>query len=465
MALRFYNTLTRSKGDFVPIDSGNIRLYVCGPTVYDRAHIGNARAVVVFDLLYRLLRQVYGSDKVTYVRNITDVDDKINERAVIEYPDLPLNEAIMRVTKQTSLQYGKDMDVLNCLPPNFEPRATQYILPSPDTKYDMVTMINSLLDKGHAYLATGAKGREILFRVRSMGEGVLPRYGILSNRSLDEQKSGARVAVESHKEDSGDFVLWKESSESEPGWSATFGTETIRGRPGWHIECSAMSSSLLGARFDIHGGGHDLIFPHHENEIAQSCCFHGEGSMANIWMHNGLLQIEGRKMSKSLDNFLTVTDLVNGDKMGGRPWSGDVIRLCLLMTSYREPLDFTLSRLQQCESMINRWRRCVSGSSVDVPQVAIDALGDDLDISSYLSLLGDLDGSELRGCLSLLGLGLDEKRVSFDPTPEIDRRLKLLESEAWSEADAIRDSLLARGIQLKDSKDNEGNRVTTWEVL
>ena len=460
--LKFYNTLTRRRQDFVPIDKDNVRLYVCGPTVYDQAHIGNARAVVVFDLLYRLLRYVYGSDQVCYVRNITDVDDKINARAAQDFPNLPLNDAILRVTEKTAAQYAQDMDILHCLPPNHEPRATQYILPQVGNSTDMVTMINILLSKGHAYSGQGTKGREILFRVRSM-----ENYGALSHRSLDEQQAGARIAVEPHKEDAGDFVLWKESTESEPGWDANFAGETIRGRPGWHIECSAMSTALLGEVFDIHGGGQDLIFPHHENEIAQSCCVHGISSMANIWMHNGLLQIEGRKMSKSLDNFLTVQDLVANKKMGGRNWSGDVIRLCLLMTSYREPLDFTLSRLEQCETLITKWRRQISLSSgeAEVPQEALAALGDDLDVASFFAHLSKASGASVKSSLSLLGIELSAKEASFDPQAEITRRLQLIEAKDWNEADCIRASLLSRGIQLKDGKDKSGNRITTWEVV
>ena len=284
--LRLYNTLTRSKDVFTPIDPSNVRMYVCGPTVYDFAHIGNARPVIVFDVLFRLLRHLYGAEHVTYVRNITDVDDKINARAVRDFPTLPLNEAIRAVTEKTAAQFQSDVKALGCLEPSFEPRAT-------DNIGGMQTLIAELLQNGHAYAAAG----EVLFDTASM-----PDYGRLSRRPLDENLAGARVAVDAHKKNAADFVLWKQSSAEEPGWDSPWG----RGRPGWHIECSAMSERYLGQTFDIHGGGLDLIFPHHENEIAQSRCAHGTEVMANVWMHNGFLQVEGQKMSKSLGNFVTI---------------------------------------------------------------------------------------------------------------------------------------------------------------
>ncbi|HMM63926.1 MAG TPA: cysteine--tRNA ligase, partial [Mesorhizobium sp.] len=295
--LRLTNTLTREKEDFVPIDPDNVRMYVCGPTVYDFAHIGNARPVIVFDVLFRLLRHLYGKSHVTYVRNITDVDDKINARALRDFPDLPLNEAIRRVTEKTADQFHKDVAALGCLPPSFEPRATEFVEPRADGKTDMIGLIQALIERGHAYEAAG----EVLFDTASM-----PDYGQLSRRPLDEQQAGARVAVDQHKKSPGDFVLWKLSSPEEPGWESPWG----RGRPGWHIECSAMSAAYLGEVFDIHGGGLDLIFPHHENEIAQSRCAHGTAVMANYWLHNGFLQVEGQKMSKSLGNFYTIHELL-----------------------------------------------------------------------------------------------------------------------------------------------------------
>jgi cysteinyl-tRNA synthetase len=322
--LKFWNTLTRAKEEFTPIDDKNVRMYVCGPTVYDFAHIGNARPLIVFDVLFRLLRHVYGADHVTYVRNITDVDDKINARALRDYPDLPLNEAIAKVTEKTAERFHKDAAALGCLEPTHEPRATAHI-------DGMVRMIQTLIDKGNAYVTKGREGREVLFAVSSM-----PDYGKLSNRKLEDQQAGARIAVEDHKRNPADFVLWKESAADEPGWDGSFTeggqTVTIHGRPGWHIECSVMSEHHLGETFDIHGGGLDLIFPHHENEIAQSCCAHGTKRMANLWMHNGFLQVEGRKMSKSEGNFVTIAELLETEKFGGRKWPGEVLRLAMLMT-------------------------------------------------------------------------------------------------------------------------------------
>ena len=309
--LRLYNTLTRTKEDFFPIDPRNVRMYVCGPTVYDFAHIGNARPVIVFDVLFRLLRHLYGQAHVTYVRNITDVDDKINDRALRDFGaeiasgKLSLNEAIRRVTEKTADQFHKDVATLGCLEPTVEPRATEFVEPRADGKVDMISLIQRLIERGHAYVAAG----EVLFDTASM-----PDYGQLSKRNLDEQQAGARVAVDAHKKNPGDFVLWKLSSPEEPGWDSPWG----RGRPGWHIECSAMSAAYLGEVFDIHGGGLDLIFPHHENEIAQSRCAHGTEVMAKVWMHNGFLQVEGQKMSKSLGNFV-LDQRVAGDGELRRP--------------------------------------------------------------------------------------------------------------------------------------------------
>jgi cysteinyl-tRNA synthetase len=353
--LRLYNTLTRTKEDFVPIDPANVRMYVCGPTVYDYAHIGNARPAIVFDVLFRLLRHLYGDDHVTYVRNITDVDDKINARALRDYGadiasgKLSLNEAIRKVTEPTYAQYQKDVTALGCLPPTVQPRATEFVLPRADGKADMVTLIQSLIDRGHAYVSNG----EVLFDVTSM-----PDYGGLSKRNLDEQQAGARIAVEAHKKNPADFVLWKESSADEPGWEGHFnlpggGHAHIHGRPGWHIECSAMSAAYLGEVFDIHGGGLDLIFPHHENEIAQSRCAHGTDVMANVWMHNGFLQVEGRKMSKSDGNFVTINELLQGVER--KPFAGEVIRLTMLATHYRQPIDFGEARLEHWRSRLAEW--------------------------------------------------------------------------------------------------------------
>ncbi|UFZ04885.1 cysteine--tRNA ligase [Bradyrhizobium ontarionense] len=334
MDLRLYDTASREKRPFVPLDPGNVRMYVCGPTVYDFAHIGNARPVIVFDVLFRLLRHVYGKDHVTYVRNITDVDDKINARAARDFPGLPLNEAIRKVTEVTANQFYADAAALGCLEPTVQPRATDFVLPRADGKADMVTLIKQLIARGHAYEAGG----EVLFDTRSM-----PDYGALSGRKLDEQLAGARVAVDAHKRNSADFVLWKQSSADEPGWDSPWG----RGRPGWHIECSAMSAAYLGEVFDIHGGGLDLIFPHHENEIAQSRCAHGTSVMANYWLHNEFVQVEGAKMSKSLGNFVTIREILQGWR--GREWAGNAVRLAMLSSHYRTPLDWSKERISEAE--------------------------------------------------------------------------------------------------------------------
>ncbi len=465
--LRLYNTLTRSKEDFVPIDPANVRMYVCGPTVYDFAHIGNARPVIVFDVLFRLLRHLYGADHVTYVRNITDVDDKINARALRDHPGLPLNEAIRKVTETTAGQFAADVKALGTLEPTVQPRATDYVLPRADGRADMVTLIQQLLDRGHAYHAEGAEGAEILFDTTSMAD-----YGRLSRRPLDEQQAGARIAVEGHKKNPADFVLWKESSAEEPGWEAKFrlpaGLLAIRGRPGWHIECSAMSAAHLGETFDIHGGGLDLIFPHHENEIAQSRCAHGTAVMANYWMHNGFLQVEGRKMSKSEGNFVTISELLNTEKFGARKWPGEVLRLAMLMTHYREPIDFSVRRLEEAETLIAKWRRRVDGARAgDVDPAFVAALSDDLDFADYVRLLNDatLPPASVAAAAQLVGLDLSELKTGIDVAAFVSERLAFIADKNWAEADRIRDALLAQGIQLKDGKDPAtGERVTTWEV-
>ena len=483
--LKFWNTLTRAKEEFQPIDDKNVRMYVCGPTVYDYAHIGNARPLIVFDVLYRLLRHVYGESHVTYVRNITDVDDKINARALRDYPDLPLNEAIAKVTEKTADRFHKDAAALGCLEPTHEPRATAHI-------DGMVKMIQRLIDKGNAYVTSGREGREVLFAVSSM-----PDYGKLSNRRLDEQQAGARIAVEDHKRNPADFVLWKESAVDEPGWDGSFTengeTLTIHGRPGWHIECSVMSEHHLGETFDIHGGGLDLIFPHHENEIAQSCCAHGNDRMANLWMHNGFLQVEGRKMSKSEGNFITIAELLETEKFGGRKWPGEVLRLAMLMTHYREPIDFSVKRLEEASGKLHDLNlACHEAPIQQLPQSVVDALANDLNFSQALVAVFELRNEiahaengkaereragELRSALEFLGLyypGNTSDLLGFvikdyPSDAEIialrDERLAFIAAKNWAEADRIRDELLEQGIQLKDGKDPEtGERVTTWEV-
>lgn len=518
--LRLYNTLTRTKEDFEPLDRADVRMYVCGPTVYDYAHIGNARPAIVFDVLYRLLRHLYGADHVTYVRNITDVDDKINARALRDFGGeiavgrLSLNEAIRKVTEPTYEQYQKDVTALGCLPPTHQPRATEFVLPRDDGKADMVTLIQSLIDRGHAYAANG----EILFDVASM-----PDYGKLSRRNLDEQQAGARVAVDAHKKNPADFVLWKESSADEPGWEASFTVGgkalAIRGRPGWHIECSAMSEAYLGREFDIHGGGLDLIFPHHENEIAQSRCAHGTPTMAKVWMHNGFLQVEGRKMSKSEGNFVTIHELLETKKFGGRKWPGEVLRLAMLMTHYREPIDFSVRRLEEAESLLGKWLSQSGSINVGLidrppPPELTALLNDDIDsyqVIQHINAAAESDPIQLVANVGFLGclprslqrrfdadersrlseakefgakwkasdqpvlvespsirdflaaqeLGLDVRSVAL----ALADRQNFIREKNWGEADRIRDELLAQGIQLKDGKDpRTGERVTTWEV-
>ncbi|WP_047464695.1 cysteine--tRNA ligase [Rhizobium rhizogenes] len=455
--LKLYNTLTREKVDFQPIDRENVRLYVCGPTVYDFAHIGNARPAIVFDVLFRLLRHVYGESHVTYARNITDVDDKINARALRDHPGLPLNEAIRLVTEKTETQYYQDTTALGCLEPTVQPRATDNIA-------EMIEIIEKLIARGHAYQAAG----EVLFDTKSMAD-----YGQLSKRNLDEQQAGIRIAVDAHKKSPGDFVLWKLSAENEPGWESPWG----RGRPGWHIECSAMSGRYLGDVFDIHGGGLDLIFPHHENEIAQSRCAHGTDVMANVWMHNGFLQVEGRKMSKSEGNFVTIYELLQTEKLGGRTWPGAVLRLAMLMTHYREPIDFSVKRLEEAERLLAKWPAADIGDAK--PDAAVlAALADDLNTVVAIQALHALaqtanaDPSVLpvfAASAALLGLLPEKVEMDEAVASEIDARvrtrLELLKARNFAEADKIRDTLLAEGIQLKDGKDPAtGERITTWEV-
>jgi cysteinyl-tRNA synthetase len=470
--ISLYNTLTRTKQAFTPIDANNVRMYVCGPTVYDFAHIGNARPVIVFDVLFRLLRHVYGAEQVTYVRNITDVDDKINARALRDFPDLPLNEAIRRVTETTANQFNADVKTLGSLEPTHQPRATDFVQPRGDGKPDMVSLIQTLVSKQNAYVANG----EVLFDVKSM-----PDYGALSGRNLEDNLAGARIEVDAHKKNPADFVLWKQSSSEEPGWESPWG----RGRPGWHIECSAMSAAYLGNVFDIHGGGLDLIFPHHENEIAQSRCAHGTHAMANIWMHNGFLQVEGQKMSKSLGNFVTINELLETDKFGGRKWPGEVLRLAMLMTHYREPIDFSVKRLEEALTLWTKWSRRVlpAGAEASAPADFLAALADDLDISTALRLLAQYDdAAALTGALRMLGINasqnLDEDVAvhvtgvsagamvgSVSIKFAVEARLEAFKAKDFAKADSIRSELAAQGIALMDSKNPEtGERETKWEI-
>jgi cysteinyl-tRNA synthetase len=478
--LRLYNTLTRGKEDFAPIDAKAVRLYVCGPTVYDFAHIGNARPVIVFDVLFRLLRHLYGATHVTYVRNITDVDDKINARAARDFPGLPLNEAIGKVTEATERQFHEDAAALGTLPPTREPRATQYV----DT---MRVMIERLIARGVAYVAED----HVLFSPSAMDAlPWAPRYGTLAHRSLDEMLAGARVDVAPYKRDPMDFVLWKPSKPNEPGWPSPAGIAAA-GRPGWHIECSAMSMATLlepfggGLQcddpsrntFDIHGGGIDLVFPHHENEIAQSCCAFESSRMANVWMHNGFLQVEGEKMSKSLGNFVTVHELLRTTKFGGRKWPGGVLRLAMLRTHYRQPIDWTVKALEEADATLDGWYQTIGEAPPDgtVAPDVLDALSDDLNTPAAIAELHQLsrqhDGRALRASLRFLGIPM-VFRESLKETMVLAGKLDvasinglILERSAaraaknWAESDRLRDELSALGVAIKDNKDG----TTSWE--
>ena len=465
MELRLYDTLTGEKRPFVPIDPARVRMYVCGPTVYDFAHIGNARPVIVFDVLFRLLRHLYGAGHVTYVRNITDVDDKINERAARDFPALPLNEAIRKVTEQTEKQFHDDVDALGALRPTIEPRATEHIA-------EMRTLIERLVQGGFAYVAED----HVLFSPQAMNaaNSVLPRYGALAKRSLDEMIAGARVDVAPYKRDAADFVLWKPSKPGEPSWPSPTGIKA-EGRPGWHIECSAMAWKHLGEQFDIHGGGIDLVFPHHENELAQSCCAFHEDRMANVWMHNGFLQVEGDKMSKSTGNFITIRELL-------ADWPGEVLRLNMLKTQYSSPIDWTLKGIEESAKTLDDWYWVAADAKGERPSDAvIAALSDDLNTPQTIAALHGLRNgaasgnergrSEFAASLRLLGFlsetaaqwkarkqqgsGVDAKQIDGLIADRTAARAR----KDFKESDRIRDQLAAMGVVIKDSKDG-----TTWEI-
>jgi len=452
MALQLYNTLTRQKDLFVPIDPANVRLYACGPTVYDFLHIGNGRMLIVFDLLFRVLRDLYGAEHVRYVRNITDVDDKINARAAER--GIPIRV----LTDEMTAIFHEDAKALNCLPPTVEPRATDHMA-------EMIAIIEKLVANGHAYVAEG----HVLFDVPSM-----PDYGKLSKRPLDDMIAGARVEVAPYKRSSTDFVLWKPAKEGEPGWESPWGF----GRPGWHLECSAMSWKHLGEIFDIHGGGIDLVFPHHENEVAQTCSAFGHDVMANVWMHNGHLQVEGQKMSKSLGNFLTIHDVL-------RDWPGETIRFTMLKTHYRQPIDWTLASLKESQRELDRWypvAKQFAASAAMIPDDFRDVIQDDLNTPEAITVLRRLyketqedvayAGTRLVSCGHLLGLfeRTIEEWQSWKPASleidesEINRlieaRLAARAAKNWAESDRIRDELAAQGITLKDNK----NGTTSWEI-
>jgi len=458
MELKLYDTLTREKRIFTPRDPSNVRMYVCGPTVYDFAHIGNARPVIVFDVLFRLLRHLYGAEHVTYVRNITDVDDKINARAAEEYPALPLNEAIRKVTEITDRQFHEDVAALGCLAPSVEPRATEHIA-------QMRTLIERLVKSGNAYVEQD----HVLFSVASM-----PDYGKLARRSLDEMIAGARVEVAPYKRAPMDFVLWKPSKPGEPAWPSPAGIKTP-GRPGWHIECSAMSWKHLGEIFDIHGGGIDLVFPHHENEIAQSRCAFHTPIMANYWVHNGFLQVEGEKMAKSLGNFVTIRDLL-------KDWPGEVIRLTMLLTHYRQPLNWTANALRESQRTLDHWYELTADAAPGILCAdVIGALADDLNTPKAIAALHELRTEAAKGSIGargslkasaqLIGLlqqaavqwtgfrpasiAIDENKV----TALIAARNAARQAKNFRESDRLRDELAEMGVVVKDSKDG-----TTWEI-
>ncbi len=459
MAIQIYNTLGREKQSFEPIDPSNVRMYVCGPTVYDFAHIGNARPVVVFDVVFRLLRWVYGEGNVTYARNITDVEDKIIDAALAK------GESIESVTSRTTRAYHEDMAALGALPPSVEPRATDHIA-------QMIAISEQLIEKGHAYAADG----HVLFNVPSM-----PNYGALSGRNRDDMIAGARVEVAPYKKDPADFVLWKPSSDDQPGWDSPWG----RGRPGWHIECSAMSEEHLGKTFDIHGGGLDLTFPHHENELAQSSCAHGV-PFVNYWMHNGYVVVNGEKMSKSLGNFFTVRQLRD------EGLSGEAMRLTLLSAHYRQPLDFTREKVAESKSQLDRLYgalravAAVEAKTSEPPAALLSALEDDINTPLALSALhevgtalnkavaaeprDDAEIARLKGQLlaggSLLGILEGDPEAWFqgdagDDAAEIEKlildRAEARKARDFARADEVRDQLDAMGIVLED-----GAGGTTW---
>ena len=451
MPLRIHDTYQRTKVDFVPHDAAHVQFYVCGPTVYDYAHIGNARPIVVFDVLFRLLQRLY--PKVTYVRNITDIDDKINARSA------ETGEPISEITARTTAQFHEDIAALNALPPTVEPRATDHVA-------EMIVMIEDLIAKGHAYEADG----HVLFNVPSWDA-----YGRLSRHSRDELVAGARVDVAPYKKDAADFVLWKPSTENLPGWDSPWGW----GRPGWHIECSAMASKYLGDIFDIHGGGQDLIFPHHENEIAQCLCDKPSERFSKYWMHNGYLMSEGEKMSKSLGNFYTINELL-------QEYPGEAVRLLLLKTHYRQPLDFTKSGLDEAKRELDRFYGALRG--LDVPRVegdpadaVVEPLTDDLNTPLALSALhaslrdlnnaADADAQlvaaqSLLRSASVLGLleqdpedwfrwrpanadGLDDDAIE----DLVRQRTEARGAKDFATSDRIRDELAEAGVVLEDKSD------------
>ena len=450
-----FNTLSRRKEEFVPIDANNVRMYVCGPTVYDRAHLGNAKTPVVFDVLFRLLRHKYGTEHVTYVSNITDVDDKILNK------HKETGKSIREITEQTYQWYVDDMAKLNVLSPNFRPRATEYI-------DEMIELVKLLLKEGHAYETAG----HVLFDVDSM-----KNYGFLSGRSMKEMMAGARVEVADYKKNPADFVLWKPSEADQPGWNSPWGY----GRPGWHLECSAMSSKLLGNSFDIHGGGSDLIFPHHENECAQSLCAHPGETFARYWVHGGMLMVDGVKMSKSLGNFYTIDQVLEKAP-------AEALRLLFLTTHYHQPFNFTFEGLEQAKQTLDKFYNAllrvkdVASKACDADERVVEALEDDLNTPLALSYLHELvnrlnkaesleDKAMQKGVLqqsaALLGILWQNPEQWFKGDTEIDTaeiekliadRASAKKNKDYALADQIRNTLKEKGILLED-----GPQGTTWK--
>ena len=431
--IRLYNSKTRRKEEFTPLKKENVRMYVCGPTVYDRAHLGNARPVVVFDILFRLLREVFGAENVTYARNFTDIDDKINARS------LATGRSISEITEETITWYLDDMRELSTLDPNLMPRATLYIS-------QMIEMSNNLIKKGHAYVAEG----HVLFDVDSC-----PDYGVLSGRAIEDMIAGSRVEIAPYKRNPLDFVLWKPSSGETPGWESPWGF----GRPGWHIECSAMVQEHFGESFDIHGGGNDLIFPHHENEIAQSKCAHPGGSFAQFWIHNEMLQVEGKKMSKSLDNFFTVRDLLND----GIP--GEVVRFVLLSTHYGKPMDWTQKKVRDATLTLRKWHALVENvSPALLDDVILQNVSNDLNTPGALARMHELAKSGsvelLLSAGQFLGLLSPDEHWWFPKEPDntvknkveslLALRTKAKVNRDFLKADLIRSQLLNAGIEVVD---------------
>jgi cysteinyl-tRNA synthetase len=493
MSITLYNSKTRRKEAFVPINPQNVRMYVCGPTVYDRAHLGNARPAIVFDVLFRLLRHTYGTDHVTYVRNFTDVDDKINAKAAAT------GRSIAEICDETIAWYRQDMAAVGVMEPKYMPRATEYIR-------EMVEMIETLIRKGFAYskpISFGHNSRAVYFKSEKAPEhsffhvGKYKRYGELSGRSLDEMISGARAEIGEGKLNPMDFVLWKPSTVDEPSWPSPWGY----GRPGWHIECSAMSKALLGDTFDIHGGGLDLQFPHHENEIAQSCCANGTDVMANYWMHNEMLQVEGKKMSKSLGNFFTVRDLLD------KGVAGEVIRFVMLSTHYRKPMDWTEAKAEQARNTLMKWASLVNDRPAVTTQfvrnekhdpMVISAISEDLNTPAAITRLHQLyeiaqnvsnEGNRALGNLyhaleEFFGIDLNDfyqklRPRTLDEQIErlrllndynlltcgdriesiIEKRLAAKKNRDWALADELRLALSAAGVTIVD-----GAGGTKWEL-